>query len=151
MRKLPTFLGVFLAAAVLSGAGSTAARSPNVYPPMCRAEDFTSQLSAHTIRSFLSTARPGLLAAAESLGLAGMPTAPLTLVTDEAICVRGEAEMDSLGTASTSNAVYVFQIATSHWVVDPATLPTGIEVGRGFVFDSLWAYKGTLTLWGTGG
>ena len=88
----------------------------------------------------------------QSLGLSGLGDATITVVSDETVCTRGAFLVDSIaGLGATTNPVYAYQIATSHWVVDPARYyPVPSELTRAYVFDSLWTFKGTLALPGSG-
>jgi hypothetical protein len=89
----------------------------------------------------------------QSLGLTESGNATITVVSDETVCRRAAFLVDSIaGLGVTTNPVYAYQIATSHWVVDPVRQnPLPSEATTAYVFDSLWSFKGTLALYGSGG
>ena len=101
------------------------------------------------IGSFLESTLPATTQRRLSYGMAGISPDAVTQSSDEAICTRGSALVDSLtGLSNTGNPVYAYAVGGGHYVINPARAVYS-ELEAAFVFDTAWTFRGHVAVPGS--
>jgi hypothetical protein len=137
MRHLSRALAAFVVLILVPGHGSAQSR--------CRAADTNS---AHFLRVINMMMSPEHSASRTGNSLPVVTSAQITLVADSTVCSRAGQAMDSLSHARdgvtrppSTIPLFVFQIGTSHAVVDLLS-PNDNDADLIYFFGSSWNFTG---------
>lgn len=128
-----------LAIVVALGVSTSQALS-GPFTAYCRTPGYQSTAALLSVRATLGSTHPVVVALRRTWGLATADTTTVVLSSDEAICQKGSIVMDSLsGVSPTGTPVYVYNVGTSHFVVDRG-LMVRTEKRNAELFDSNWTF-----------
>jgi hypothetical protein len=132
--------GLFTTASAL---GASAGRS--ALAARCAPAGPRSDFALTELRSFAASTKPSVAAVRSGYGIGSVTPETISLVVDETACSRAAAAVDTVeNRVIADRQVHVYRLGI-HYVVDWIR-PSQSRARAAFVFDSTWAFKGSLGL-----